>query len=147
MATTVTVKLYFEAAHRLHNPAQPEDWNRQVFGKCNNPHGHGHNYVLEVSVGGEVDPATGYLIDMKVLKDIVRGAVVDEVDHRNLSVEVPWLAGVNTTAENLARAFFERIAPALPRGVQLAVVTVHETERNSASYREERVGIGPRARS
>ena len=147
MATTVTVKLYFEAAHRLHNPAQPEDWNRQVFGKCNNPHGHGHNYVLEVSVGGEVDPATGYLIDMKVLKDIVRGTVVDEVDHRNLSIEVPWLAGINTTAENLARAFFERIAPALPRGVQLAVVTVHETERNSASYREERVGIGPRARS
>jgi 6-pyruvoyltetrahydropterin/6-carboxytetrahydropterin synthase len=135
MATTVTVKLYFEAAHRLHNPAQPEDWNCRVFGKCNNPHGHGHNYVLEVSVDGEVDPATGYLIDMKVLKDVVRGTVVDEVDHRNLSIEVPWLTGINTTAENLARAFFERIAPALPRGVRLAAVTVHETERNSASYR------------
>ena len=135
MATTVTVKLYFEAAHRLHNPAQPEDWNCRVFGKCNNPHGHGHNYVLEVSVDGEVDPATGYLIDMKVLKDVVRGTVVDEVDHRNLSIEVPWLTGVNTTAENLARVFFERIAPALPRGVRLAAVTVQETERNSASYR------------
>jgi 6-pyruvoyltetrahydropterin/6-carboxytetrahydropterin synthase len=135
MATTVTVKLYFEAAHRLHNPAQPEDWNCRVFGKCNNPHGHGHNYVLEVSVDGEVDPATGYLIDMKVLKDIVRGTVVDEVDHRNLSIEVPWLTGINTTAENLARVFFERIAPALPRGVRLAAVTVQETERNSASYR------------
>ena len=135
MATTVTVKLYFEAAHRLHNPAQPEDWNCRVFGKCNNPHGHGHNYVLEVSVDGEVDPATGYLIDMKVLKDIVRGTVVDEVDHRNLSIEVPWLTGINTTAENLARVFFERIAPALPRGVRLAAVTGQETERNSASYR------------
>jgi len=135
MTTTVTVKLYFEAAHRLHNPAQPEDWNCRVFGKCNNPHGHGHNYVLEVSVDGEVDPATGYLIDMKVLKDVVRGTVVDEVDHRNLSIEVPWLTGVNTTAENLARVFFERIAPALPRGVRLAAVTVQETERNSASYR------------
>ena len=135
MATTVTVKLYFEAAHRLHNPAQPEDWNCRVFGKCNNPHGHGHNYVLEVSVDGEVDPATGYLIDMKVLKDVVRGTVVDEVDHRNLSIEVPWLTGINTTAENLARVFFERIAPALPRGVRLAAVTVQETERNSASYR------------
>jgi len=135
MATTVTVKLYFEAAHRLHNPAQPEDWNCRIFGKCNNPHGHGHNYVLEVSVDGEVDPATGYLIDMKVLKDVVRGTVVDEVDHRNLSIEVPWLTGINTTAENLARVFFERIAPALPRGVRLAAVTVHETERNSASYR------------
>jgi len=135
MTTTVTVKLYFEAAHRLHNPAQSEDWNRRVFGKCNNPHGHGHNYVLEVSVEGEVDPATGYLIDMKVLKDIIRRTVVDEVDHRHLSIEVPWLAGINTTAENLARAFFERIAPALPAGVRLAVVTIHETERNSASYR------------
>jgi len=135
MTTTVTVKLYFEAAHRLHNPAQPEDWNCRVFGKCNNPHGHGHNYVLEVSVDGEVDPATGYLIDMKVLKDVVRGTVVDEVDHRNLSIEVPWLTGINTTAENLARVFFERIAPALPRGVRLAAVTVQETERNSASYR------------
>jgi 6-pyruvoyltetrahydropterin/6-carboxytetrahydropterin synthase len=135
MTTTVTVKLYFEAAHRLHNPAQSEDWNRRVFGKCNNPHGHGHNYVLEVSVEGEVDPATGYLIDMKVLKDIIRRTVVDEVDHRHLSIEVPWLAGINTTAENLARAFFERIAPALPTGVRLAVVTIHETERNSASFR------------
>jgi 6-pyruvoyltetrahydropterin/6-carboxytetrahydropterin synthase len=135
MATTVTVKLYFEAAHRLHSPAQPEDWNRRVFGKCNNPLGHGHNYVLEVSVEGDVDPATGYLIDMKVLKDIVRSTVVDEVDHRHLSIEVSWLNGINTTAENLARAFFERIAPALPEGVRLAAVTVHETERNSASYR------------
>ena len=91
--------------------------------------------MLEVSVDGEVDPATGYLIDMKVLKDVVRGTVVDEVDHRNLSIEVPWLTGINTTAENLARVFFERIAPALPRGVRLAAVTVQETERNSASYR------------
>jgi len=135
MTTTVTVKLYFEAAHRLHNPAQSDDWNCRVFGKCNNPHGHGHNYVLEISVEGEVDPETGYLIDMKVLKDIVRRTVVDEVDHRHLSVDVPWLAGFNTTAENLARIFFERIAAALPAGVRLAVVTVHETERNSASFR------------
>jgi 6-pyruvoyltetrahydropterin/6-carboxytetrahydropterin synthase len=135
MTTTVTVKLYFEAAHRLHNPVQSDDWNRRVFGKCNNPHGHGHNYVLEASVDGDVDPATGYLIDMKVLKDIIRRTVVDEVDHRHLSIEVPWLAGANTTAENLARVFFERIAPALPAGVRLAAVTVHETERNSASYR------------
>ena len=135
MTTTVTVKLYFEAAHRLHNPAQSDDWNRRVFGKCNNPHGHGHNYVLEVSVDGAVDPATGYLIDMKVLKDIIRRTVVDEVDHRHLSIDVPWLAGSNTTAENLARAFFERIAPALPAGVRLAAVTIHETERNSASFR------------
>jgi len=131
----LTRRYRFSASHRLHSPALTERQNAELYGKCNNPHGHGHNYVLEVSVDGEVDPATGYLIDMKVLKDIVRGTVVDEVDHRNLSIEVPWLTGINTTAENLARVFFERIAPALPRGVRLAAVTVQETERNSASYR------------
>ena len=134
MATTVTVKVYFEAAHRLHNPAQSDDWNREVFGKCNNPHGHGHNYVIDASVTGEVDPETGYLIDMKDLKAILNRAVVDEVDHRHLNIEVEWLAGINPTAENLARAFYERVAPALPKGVELAAITVHETDRNSATY-------------
>jgi 6-pyruvoyltetrahydropterin/6-carboxytetrahydropterin synthase len=134
MPTSVTVKLYFEAAHRLHNPAQSEEWNRRVYGKCNNPHGHGHNYVLEVSVEGEVDPDSGYLVDMKILKDILRDVVVNEVDHRHLNIEVPWLTAVNPTAENLARVFFGRIEPALPDGLRLSKVTVHETERNSASY-------------
>lgn len=137
MATSVTVKVYFEAAHRLHNPEKSDDWNCRVFGKCNNPHGHGHNYVLEVTVEGEVDPETGYLIDMKDLKDVLRRTVVDEVDHRHLNIEVPWLAGINPTAENLARVFYERVAPELDDHLRLAVVTVHETERNSASYRAE----------
>ena len=135
MSTSVTVKVYFEAAHRLHNPARDDDWNRRVYGKCNNLHGHGHNYVLEVTVDGEVDPETGYLIDMKVLKDAIREQVVQDVDHRHLNAEVPWLEGVIPTSENLARAFFGRLAGALPEGVRLASVTVHETERNSASYR------------
>ncbi len=134
MATTVTVKVYFEAAHRLHNPGQSEDWNRRVYGKCNNPHGHGHNYVLEVAVTGEVDAETGYLIDMKALKSIIHRAIVDQVDHRHLNLEVPWLEGINPTAENLARVFFERLAPDLPAGVELSSMTVHETERNSATY-------------
>jgi 6-pyruvoyltetrahydropterin/6-carboxytetrahydropterin synthase len=135
MATSVTVKVYFEAAHRLHNPNRSDEWNLQIFGKCNNPHGHGHNYVLEVTVEGEVDPDTGYLIDMKDLKEVLRTSVVDEVDHRHLNIEVPWLAGVNPSAENLARVFYERIAPNLDEGLRLASVTVHETDRNSASYR------------
>jgi 6-pyruvoyltetrahydropterin/6-carboxytetrahydropterin synthase len=134
MTSTVTVKVYFEAAHRLHNPAQTDEWNREVFGKCNNPHGHGHNYVLEASVRGEVDPESGYLIDMKDLKKVLNETVVDEVDHRHLNIEVPWLQGLNPTAENLARVFFERVAPALPSGIELASLTVHETERNSATY-------------
>ena len=134
MSTSVTVRVYFEAAHRLHNPQQSDDWNKSVFGKCNNLHGHGHNYVLEVVVLGDVNPATGYLIDRKELKGILNRVVVDDVDHRHLNLEVAWLDGVNPTAENLARVFFERIEPELPSGVHLARVTVHETERNSASY-------------
>ena len=136
MAAEVRVKVYFEAAHRLHNPNRSEEWNSEVYGKCNNPHGHGHNYVLEVTVGGEVDRETGYLIDMKVLKEILHRVVVDEVDHRHLNLEVPWLEGVNPTAENLAMIFFRRIAPGLPAGVRLIAVTLHETERNSATWRE-----------
>jgi 6-pyruvoyltetrahydropterin/6-carboxytetrahydropterin synthase len=136
MPTTVTVKVYFEAAHRLHNVLKSDEWNRRIFGKCNNPHGHGHNYVLEVSVEGDVDPDSGYLVDMKDLKDVLRETVVDEVDHRHLNIEVPWLDGVNPTAENLARAFHGRIVAALPAGLRLSKVTVHETDRNSASYSE-----------
>jgi 6-pyruvoyltetrahydropterin/6-carboxytetrahydropterin synthase len=135
MPASITVKVYFEAAHRLHNPSRPEEWNRSTYSKCNNRYGHGHNYVLEVTVEGAIDPDTGYLVDMKQLKDLLRRVVVSEVDHRHLNHEVPWLDGVNPTAENLARVFFERVAPALPPGVRLAAVTVHETDRNSATWR------------
>ena len=134
MTTTVTVKVFFEAAHRLHNPAQSDEWNRRVFGKCNNPHGHGHNYVIEAAVTGEVDPETGYLIDMKDLKAVLNRAVVSEVDHRHLNIEVDWLSDIIPTAENLAREFFERVAPELPEGVELVSITVHETDRNSATF-------------
>ena len=134
MATTVTVRVYFEAAHRLHNAARDDDWNRRVYGKCNNPNGHGHNYALDVAVGGEVDPDSGYLVDMKDLKEVVRERVLADVDHRHLNLDVPWLEGVIPTSENLARVFFERLAQAMPEGVRLLAVTVHETERNRASY-------------
>jgi len=134
MATTVTVKVYFEAAHRLHNPAKSDNWNQRVFGKCNNPHGHGHNYVIEAVVQGDPDPDSGYLIDMKDLKEVLNGTVVDHVDHRHLNIEVPFLEGVIPTAENLARIFFERAARELPDGVELVALTVHETERNSATF-------------
>lgn len=135
MATSLTVTVHFEAAHRLHNPGKPEEWNRQRYGKCNNLYGHGHNYVLEVTVGGRVNPETGYLIDMKELKTLIARTVVDEVDHRHLNHEVPWLTGVIPTAENLAEVFFHRIEPALPEGVVLESVTLRETDRNAATYR------------
>jgi 6-pyruvoyltetrahydropterin/6-carboxytetrahydropterin synthase len=134
MPTSVTVKVYFEAAHRLHNPAQSDRWNQETYGKCNNPHGHGHNYVLEVMVEGEINPTVGYLIDMTVLKRILKERIIDEVDHRFLNIEVPWLSGLIPSAENLARAFFDRVADSLPEGITLSRVTVHETDRNSATF-------------
>lgn len=130
----VTAKLDFSAAHRLHNPARDEDWNRRVYDKCDNPSGHGHNYILEVSVSGRVDPETGMVIDLKRLKDIVRRELVDLVDHRNLNTDVDFLRGVIPTAENLARAFWEKLKGSIQPGT-LHQIVLHETERNSVVYR------------
>lgn len=132
----VTAKLDFSAAHRLNNPAKDAEWNRSVYGKCDNPSGHGHNYVLEVSVEGPIDPETGMVIDLKRLKDIMRERVINRVDHTNLNVDVDFLQGVIPTAENLARAFWEQLAPAIVEG-RLRRVVLHETERNSAVYEGE----------
>lgn len=132
----VTARLTFSAAHRLHNPNRDADWNRRMYDKCDNPRGHGHNYALEVSVRGKIDPETGMVIDLKRLKDIMRARVVDRVDHTNLNEDVDFLQGVIPTAENLARAFWEQLAPAITEG-KLYEVVLHETERNSVCYRGE----------
>lgn len=132
----VSARLTFSAAHRLHNPARDAEWNRRTYGKCDNPRGHGHNYALEVSVRGSIDPETGMVIDLKELKDIMRARVVDRVDHTSLNEDVDFLRGVIPTAENLARAFWQQLAPAIPRG-ELCEVVLHETERNSVTYRGE----------
>jgi 6-pyruvoyltetrahydropterin/6-carboxytetrahydropterin synthase len=129
----VTAKLTFSAAHRLHNPARDAAWNRQTYDKCDNPAGHGHNYVIEVSVKGKIDPETGMVIDLKKLKDIMRQRVVDRVDHKNLNEDVDFLRGVIPTAENLARAFWRELAPAINEGT-LHQIVLHETERNSVRY-------------
>lgn len=135
----VTAKLDFSAAHRLNNPARSAEWNRQTYDKCDNPHGHGHNYILQVSVRGKVDPETGMVIDLKKLKDIMRARVIDGVDHRNLNEDVDFLSGVIPTAENLARVFWQRIASAVAPA-ELYEVLLHETERNSVVYRGEDEG-------
>lgn len=132
----VTAKLDFSAAHRLHNPERDAEWNRRIYDKCDNPGGHGHNYVIHVSVEGEVDPETGMVIDLKTLKEIVRARVVHRVDHKNLNDDVDFLRGTIPTAENLARAFWEQIAPAIPTG-RLREIVLAETERNSVTYRGE----------
>ena len=112
----VTARLTFSAAHRLHNPNRDAAWNRATYDKCDNPRGHGHNYALEVSVRGRIDPETGMVIDLKHLKDILRARVVDRVDHTNLNEDVDFLEGVIPTAENLARSFWQELAPAIPHG-------------------------------
>ena len=130
----VTAKLDFSAAHRLHNPNRDAEWNRRVYDKCDNPAGHGHNYIIEVSVEGDVDPETGMVIDLKELKAIMRRAVVDRVDHKNLNEDVDFLRGIVPTAENLARCFWEQIEPQVSRG-RLSEIVLHETERNKVVYR------------
>jgi 6-pyruvoyltetrahydropterin/6-carboxytetrahydropterin synthase len=132
----ITARLTFSAAHRLNNPKYDADWNRRVYGKCDNPRGHGHNYVIHVSVKGTIDEETGMVIDLKVLKDIVRRRIIDRVDHTNLNEDVDFLQGVIPTAENLARAFWQQLAQAITEGT-LHEVLLQETEKNSVVYRGE----------
>ena len=119
----------FNAAHQLYDPDLSEDENLRLFGKCANL--HGHNYVLEVVVAGEIDQASGYVLDLKVLSDVITTQILRDVDHRNLNTDVPWLKGRVPTAENLAQAFWERLRPELPGGL-LRSVRVWETDKNWA---------------
>jgi 6-pyruvoyltetrahydropterin/6-carboxytetrahydropterin synthase len=126
----------FSAGHTLFNPEFSEERNREVFGKCSNPSGHGHNYVLEVVLRGEVDPETGYLFDLSELSSVIGKAVLDDVDHRNLNVDVDWLRGVIPTTENLASVFWDRLDANLPEGL-LYAVRVGETPKNWAERRRD----------
>jgi 6-pyruvoyltetrahydropterin/6-carboxytetrahydropterin synthase len=130
---SVTRQVHFNAGHRLHNPARGRAWNERTYGPCNYPHGHGHNYVLEVTVRGRPDPATGYVIDLGELKRIVEAAVVQPCDHRNLNVDVDFLRGVIPTAENLVVAFWAELAPRIRTG-RLHRLRLFETPRNFADY-------------
>ena len=116
----MTRKVEFSAAHFYHNPNFSAEENRRVFGKCNNPHGHGHNYVLEVTVAGEPDPETGMVLDLKELKDILQREVMDRMDHRHLNYEVPELAGKIPTCENIAAVIWELLEPKITKGSSIA---------------------------
>ena len=119
----------FNAAHQLCDPDLSDDENRRLFGKCANL--HGHNYVLEVVVAGEIDQASGYVLDLKALSDLIAAQIIRDVDHHNLNTDVPWLKGRVPTTENLAQAFWERLQPELPEGL-LRSVRVWETDKNWA---------------
>lgn len=132
----VTRRVHFCAAHRLHNPNEDADWNTEAFGPCNNPRWHGHNYELEVTVSGEPDNRTGYVIDLKELKDILEEQILQPCDHSNLNEQVPFLKDVNPTAENLVKAFWAELEPALnTEDRRLHSVRLLETPRNIAEYR------------
>ena len=129
MKTTITRRMTFCAGHRLFKPGLTDDENRAIFGECSNPNGHGHNYVLEVSVSGEIDPSTGMIINLKTLKQIIETEVIAKVDHRNLNLDVPFMQGLIPTTEAFAGKIFELLDAALGKGL-LSRVVLWESENN-----------------
>ena len=128
-----TRKAHFNAAHRLHNPEKSDAWNRRIFGKCNNPNFHGHNYRLEVTVAGEPDDERGYVIDLSDLKQVIEERVLSKVDHQNLNRDVDFMEGVLPSTENFAVGIWKQLEGHLPSG-RLHRVRLHETERNLVDY-------------
>ena len=133
MKVTVSRKAHFNAAHQLHNTEWTDARNAAVFGKCANPNYHGHNYELVVSVKGEIDPETGFVMDMKVLKDLIKSEVEDKLDHKNLNVEVAEFKTLNPTAENIAVVIWDKLRSKIDKGLELSI-TLYETPRNFVTY-------------
>jgi 6-pyruvoyltetrahydropterin/6-carboxytetrahydropterin synthase len=124
---------HFNAAHRLNNPSWSDSKNKEVFGKCNLPNYHGHNYILIVKVTGEIDENTGYLIDMKILSDIIKEQVLDRFDHKNLNEDVPAFKTLNPTAENIAIVIYKLLRPLISELLSLQI-RLYETPRNFVEY-------------
>lgn len=132
----VTRREVFSASHRIYNPELTDEDNFKIYGKCSNPNGHGHNYVLEVTVAGDVDNKTGYLIDLKVLKEIIRKNVIEKLDHKNLNLDVDFLKDKIPTSENILIAIWEQLKDKIPTG-KLHSIKLYETENNYVEYRGE----------
>lgn len=133
MKVTVSRKAHFNAAHRLFRADWSAEQNEEVFGKCNNPEYHGHNYELIVSVRGEIDPETGYVIDLKVLKDFIKSEIEEPFDHKNLNTQVEEFKTMNPTAENIAVVIYKRLRPVIKSDLDLKI-TLYETPRNFVEY-------------
>ncbi|MGM0582578.1 MAG: 6-pyruvoyl trahydropterin synthase family protein [Bacteroidota bacterium] len=136
MQVSVFRKEHFNAAHRLNNPNWSEEQNQKVFGKCNNPNFHGHNYELIVKVTGEIDPETGYVMDMKVLSDLIKERVLDRFDHKNLNLDTTEFSELNPTAENIAVVIFNLLRDKIDPNKDLKI-KLYETERNYVEYPTE----------
>lgn len=134
MRATVTRRAHFNAAHRLYRKDWTFEKNEAVFGKCNNPNFHGHNYELLVSVTGDIDPETGYVIDIKILADLIAEEVETPFDHKNLNLDVPEFADLNPTAEHISVVIYQKLKKRLPDNMELEV-TLYETPRNSVTYK------------
>lgn len=131
----ITRKASFNAAHKLSRPDWTEDKNLEVYGKCANPNWHGHNYQLYVTVKGEINPETGFLVDLKWLKDITNIHVVDKIDHKNLNLDVDFMKGKLASTENLAVAIWQELHPLISEsGARLHCIKIYETENNFVEY-------------
>ena len=133
MRVSVFRKAHFNAAHRLHNPDWSAEKNKAIFGLCNSPNYHGHNYEMEVKVTGEVDPETGYLIDLKILKDLIKSEIEDRFDHKNLNLDTKEFQHRNPTAENICYVIWELLRQKLDPKYDLKV-RLYETPRNYVEY-------------
>ncbi|HEX9979454.1 MAG TPA: 6-carboxytetrahydropterin synthase [Flavobacterium sp.] len=134
MIATVSRKAHFNAAHRLYRKDWPEEKNNAVFGKCNSPNFHGHNYELIVSIMGEIDAETGYVMDLKILADIIEQEVEIPFDHKNLNLDVPEFESLNPTAENISVVIWNKLRHRIPDTLQIEI-TLFETPRNSVTYK------------
>ncbi|WP_418511402.1 6-pyruvoyl trahydropterin synthase family protein [Corallibacter sp.] len=133
MRVTVSRKAHFNAAHRLYRKGWTDEKNEAVFGKCSNPNYHGHNYELIVSVTGKIDNETGFVIDMKTLKELIKSEVEDAFDHKNLNLDVAAFKDLNPTAENIAVIIYNKLKPKLKNDLDLEI-TLYETPRNFVTY-------------
>jgi len=129
-------RAHFSASHRLYDPLLNDQQNHEKFGGCSNPNGHGHNYYIDVCIAGTPDPSTGFVIDLKKVKEILHRSFLDKVDHKNLNVDVDFMQGINPTTENIAIAAWNQIQPHITRGA-LHSIRVYETENNFVEYRGE----------
>lgn len=136
MKVTVHRKAHFNAAHRLFNPAWDDDKNKDVFGKCSNPHYHGHNYELVVGVTGKIDPETGFVMDMKILRKLIAAEIEERLDHKNLNIEVEEFKNLNPTAENIAVVIWNILRNHIEKSLEISV-TLYETPRNYVTYSGE----------
>lgn len=133
MKITVSRKEHFNAAHRLHNPAWSDEKNNSIFGKCNNPHFHGHNYELIVSLTGVPDPETGYVYDLKLLSDLIEEKIIRQFDHKNLNLDTAFFKTLNPTAENIAMVIWRILRQHIDNQYELKI-KLYETERNCVEY-------------